>query len=210
MSSGPPVAFRRQTADRGGPAAWATPKYPPCKVIGGWARQSQGAGAPVSLALRLAAEVADVTPRPRRTDDHGSAPYPVRMELRSRIRPGMVLVCEFPPQDQIRPGEMTKVRPVVVVNRRMSSRPGLVNVIPISMTPPHAVAPWHVAIPATAMPVGWREKPGTRWAKCDMVATVSIERLRASTRHSRVPVSFVEPETLSAIRIALGYIFEIV
>jgi uncharacterized protein YifN (PemK superfamily) len=136
-------------------------------------------------------------------------PYAGCMEFRSRIRPGMVLICEFPPQDQIRPGEMTKVRPVIVVGRRMASRKGLVNIVPVSMTAPRSPAPWHVVVPTAAMPAGWRDRPGDRWAKCDMVATVSVERLRTSTRRTRTPISFVDAQTLRAIRTAIGYVFEV-
>lgn len=131
------------------------------------------------------------------------------MEFRSRIRPGTVLICEFPPKDQIRPGEMTKVRPVIVVNRRMASRKGLVNVVPVSMTAPHSPSPWHVLVPTAAMPAGWRERPGGRCAKCDMVATVSVERLRTSTRYARTPISYVDEQTLRDIRAALGYVFDV-
>jgi uncharacterized protein YifN (PemK superfamily) len=59
------------------------------------------------------------------------------------------------------------------------------------------------------MPAGWRERPGDRWAKCDMVATVSIERLRTSTRYARTPISYVDEQTLRDIRAALGYVFEV-
>lgn len=109
----------------------------------------------------------------------------------------------------MRLGEMTKTRPVVIVNRRIHNRPGLVNVVPVSMTAPRTVEPWHVRVPRSAMPIGWRERGGERWAKCDMVATVSVERLMASTRRFDVPVAHVDAEKLSEIRSALGYLFEL-
>lgn len=64
------------------------------------------------------------------------------------------------------------------------------------------------------MPRGWREKTGDRWAKCDMVTTVSLERLSmADVRHHdgrlRYRSAEIDAQTLHRIRQALAYIFEV-
>jgi len=64
------------------------------------------------------------------------------------------------------------------------------------------------------MPGGWREKAGDRWAKCDMVTTVSLERLSmADVRRNDGKLKYrsaeIDAPTLDQIRQALAYIFEV-
>ncbi|QWT19201.1 type II toxin-antitoxin system PemK/MazF family toxin [Bacillus sp. NP157] len=128
--------------------------------------------------------------------------------------PGTVLICRFPPPGAVPSGEMAKTRPVIVVSRRLRGRPGLVNIVPISMTAPLREDRWHVRIPAEALPAGWRDRPGERWAKCDMATVVSLERLsqaRVPTHRNgmQTPLSRISEETLREIRKALAYVFHI-
>jgi uncharacterized protein YifN (PemK superfamily) len=44
--------------------------------------------------------------------------------------------------------------------------------VPISLTAPKVIEPWHVEIPLHCIPAPARSKEGVRWAKCDMVVTV--------------------------------------
>lgn len=109
--------------------------------------------------------------------------------------------------------EMVKTRPVIVVSRVLDGRHGVATVVPISMTPPANPRRWHVLVPTTAMPQGWREKPGDRWAKCDMVTTVSLERLsmigvRRFEGKLHYTASEVDAPTLRQIREALAYLLE--
>ncbi|APG03384.1 hypothetical protein BJI69_05290 [Luteibacter rhizovicinus DSM 16549] len=109
---------------------------------------------------------------------------------------------------------MVKVRPAIVVGRTLEGRRGLVNIVPISMTAPARRRLWHVPISVAAMPPGWREKPGDRWAKCDMLTVVSLERLSltASARRSgyrRFGQDQVDGRTMRDIRRAIAYMFEL-
>jgi uncharacterized protein YifN (PemK superfamily) len=101
-----------------------------------------------------------------------------------------VYMCDFPRRDakhmdeDVLQGEMVKARLVVVVNKKLSGRDGLVNVVPISMTPPFVHCPWHVLIPNSCLPaLVVRSSTDARYAKCDMVCTVSLERLNYYQGH---------------------------
>jgi len=128
--------------------------------------------------------------------------------------PGTVVICHFPAEGTVVGAEMVKVRPAIVVGRTLEGRRGLVNIVPISMTAPARRRLWHVPISVAAMPPGWREKPGDRWAKCDMLTVVSLERLSltASARRSgyrRFGQDQVDEKTMRDIRRAIAYMFEL-
>ena len=143
-----------------------------------------------------------------------TAAYRRPMALAFPPDPGTVVICRFPAAGTVVGAEMVKVRPAVVVGRALEGRRGLVNVVPISMTPPAKRRLWHVPVSVASMPPGWREKPGDRWAKCDMLTVVSLERLSlsASARrggHRRFGKDRVDAVTLDSIRHAIAYIFEL-
>jgi len=69
--------------------------------------------------------------------------------------------------------EMVKVRPVVVVARNRKNRK-LVTVVPLSTTAPDALEDHHHELSANPLP---GKGQITCWAKCDMLATVSLDRL---------------------------------
>lgn len=77
---------------------------------------------------------------------------------------GTIISCDF---GGFSAPEMIKTRPVVVL-RRHRTNSGLVTIVPLSTTVPAVVENFHVAISSLSNPC---------WAKCDMVYTVSIERL---------------------------------
>ena len=87
--------------------------------------------------------------------------------------------------------EMVKVRPVVVLVRNRRNRQ-LVTVVPLSATEPATLDDHHHELSVNPLP----DKPHTScWAKCDMVNTVSVNRLdRYSVGHGR----FVAPEISAA------------
>ena len=92
------------------------------------------------------------------------------MPLRFQPKPRSVVFCNF--AGFIEP-EIIKRRPVVVlaVHKRNAK---LVTVVPLSTTAPDQVESHHYRLKQNPLP-GAADK--VVWAKCDMVAVVSIERL---------------------------------
>jgi uncharacterized protein YifN (PemK superfamily) len=97
---------------------------------------------------------------------------------------GEVLICDF--DAEALGAEMVKRRPVIVVSRRETHNRKLCAVVPISTTAPDPIERWHHALPHLRIS-GW-SPAGLMWAKCDMLATVSFDRLNkpyVKTRHGR-------------------------
>lgn len=92
------------------------------------------------------------------------------MPLYSQPKEGSVLMCDF--TGFIEP-EMIKRRPVVVIARnRLNNK--LVTVVPLSTTEPYALQAHHHQLSVNPLP----DKQGIQcWAKADMVATISTERM---------------------------------
>ncbi|MEB1300990.1 type II toxin-antitoxin system PemK/MazF family toxin [Xanthomonas campestris pv. campestris] len=103
------------------------------------------------------------------------------MSLTHHPQPGEIFYCKFP--DEYMHGEMIKTRPVIVLSKQLTGRPRLVNIVPISMTPPDPVGPHHVLVGAAYMPKRLRDRAGDRWVKCDMIYTMSLDRLELVTGH---------------------------
>ncbi len=107
------------------------------------------------------------------------------MPLTFQPKAKAVVICDF--HGYVIP-EMIKKRPVVVLaHHKRNSK--LVTVVPLSTTPPTTVERHHHQLSANPLP----GKPPDEvvWAKCDMVATVSLARLdryRVSKRSYVVPV----------------------
>ena len=100
-------------------------------------------------------------------------------------RRGEVLICNFDTGFQA--PEMIKKRPVVVVSSKPSHWRKLCTVIPFSTTQPEPIQAWHHSLGHVVVP--GLQAVDTMWAKCDMVATVSFERLNkpyVKSRHGRV------------------------
>jgi uncharacterized protein YifN (PemK superfamily) len=92
------------------------------------------------------------------------------MALLYQPKPRSVVMCDF--VGFIAP-EMVKVRPVVILSRHRHNR-NLVTVVPLSTTEPTKIEDHHHELSTNPLP----DKPHTScWAKCDMVATVSLARL---------------------------------
>lgn len=125
------------------------------------------------------------------------------MPILFRPKPGCVLYCDF--TGYIAP-EMVKSRPVVIISPAHIARQNLVTVVPLSTTAPDPVQKYHYKL--TGNPI-----PGNAsievWAKCDMVATVSFERLdRVKLGRGNYQTGAVSIEQVKAIRraalVALG------
>ncbi len=129
------------------------------------------------------------------------------MPLNFHPKIGTIVICDYS-TGFIAP-EMVKIRPVVVVSPRFRSRSSLCTVIPLSSTVPKPFEGYHYALSSGAYPPA----QGPMWAKCDMIATVSLSRLdRIKVRDSMGGRSFrtfaMPPDDLAAIqkgiKIALG------
>ena len=140
---------------------------------------------------------------PRRSDRRFSMP------LLFHPAPGTIVMCDFGTGFIV--PEMVKVRPVVVVSPRFRTRPKLCTVVPLSSTEPRPLEPYHHRLSAGAYPPA----RGPMWAKCDMLATVSIDRLdRIKTRGrggKRSYVTFAMPPddmaaVMACVRVALGFV----
>jgi uncharacterized protein YifN (PemK superfamily) len=123
------------------------------------------------------------------------------MALTFHPKAGMVLVCDF--RGAIVP-EISKVRPVVVISPNHPRRAGLVTVVPLSTTTPEPVRTFHYRLSRHPIP-SWSTAP---WAKCDLVTSVSIERLdRVRLGHGKYGVGHVDEEELRQIRLAAARSF---
>lgn len=76
---------------------------------------------------------------------------------------------------------MVKRRLAVVISPKLKRRNDLATVIPLSESVPPEMMPWHLKIDLQ-IPSPWGDGP--RWAKADMLATVSYQRLNLPfTKH---------------------------
>jgi uncharacterized protein YifN (PemK superfamily) len=122
------------------------------------------------------------------------------MPLIYQPRLGAVLRCDFTSMGWMKP-EMVKHRDVVVIARNKKNTK-LVTVVPLSTTEPKTIEAYHPQLSQNPRPDG---DPNTAvWAKCDMVYTVSIDRLDfyyKSTRRGRESVTrSVSPVDLQSIK----------
>ncbi|WP_366949739.1 type II toxin-antitoxin system PemK/MazF family toxin [Geobacter sp.] len=85
----------------------------------------------------------------------------------------MVLICDF--TTGFKAPEMVKRRPVVVVSPRPRRNTQLCIVVPLSTTSPSPVEPHHHCLEAASLPGSLAARQ--TWAKCDMLMTVSLDRL---------------------------------
>ena len=88
--------------------------------------------------------------------------------------PGEIVVCRY--DDQVIEPEMRKTRPAVVVGPRLRGRGRLVTVVPLSTTEPDSVQDYHCRI-ALPRPLPKPFETPVMWAKCDLVSSVSLDRL---------------------------------
>ena len=89
-------------------------------------------------------------------------------------KPGTLLMCDF--DTGFKAPEMVKKRPVVVISpRRRRSSAQLYTVVPLSTTAPNPVESFHHRMSPKSLPVSLRSQDA--WAKCDMLYTVSLNRL---------------------------------
>lgn len=122
------------------------------------------------------------------------------MALTFHPRPGALLICDF--SFGFKAPEMIKKRPVVIISPRRRRSMKLCTVVPLSTAVPKTVERFHHRMNPRSVPVelGAQES----WAKCDMLCTVSLERLDRIMVKSGGRRAFITPrvldEDLEAIR----------
>ncbi|MGA7438778.1 MAG: type II toxin-antitoxin system PemK/MazF family toxin [Luteibacter sp.] len=118
---------------------------------------------------------------------------------------GAILMCDYP--SCFVPPEMVKTRPVIVVGPALPGRSDLVTVVPISGSSPKVIFDYHCELPADVLPTFMRLDGKPRWAKCDMVNTLSLARLHpvqgprdAKTRKRSYEYLFLPASLLDRVR----------
>lgn len=98
---------------------------------------------------------------------------------------------------------MIKKRPVIVLSCQQSHNRRLCTVVPLSTTASRPRPAWHHPMPPLRIPQ-FQEVPTGVWAKVDMLATVSYDRLNKphrKTNHGRVYMDVrISEEDLAAIQ----------
>jgi len=95
------------------------------------------------------------------------------MAIQFHPEQGTIVICDF--AGFIAP-EMVKRRPAIIVSPRLRQRDRLCTVVPLSTTPPNAIAPYHFklhVVPVLPKPYD----AAFHWVKADMLYTVSFDRL---------------------------------
>jgi len=118
-----------------------------------------------------------------------------------------VLICNFDTGFVV--PEMVKQRPVVVVSKTSTHSRGLRTVVPFSTTDPKPQLAWHVLL--FDNPLHGHLPPNhpfgrnvALWAKCDMLCTVSFERL------TRVHRRINDKRDYSAVRVSSNDLNDII
>ncbi|WP_439853951.1 type II toxin-antitoxin system PemK/MazF family toxin [Pseudomonas yamanorum] len=102
------------------------------------------------------------------------------MPLYHHPKQGDVLLCDFT-RGFVAP-EMLKIRKVVVISPTATHKRKLCTVVPISSTAPDIQYDWHHLLRINPLHTdGYK----ALWVKCDMIYTVSFERLDKLHRKTR-------------------------
>lgn len=94
------------------------------------------------------------------------------MSLTFYPRAGQVLMCNF---SGFKVPEMIKIRPVVVISPRLPRRNEILSVVPISLTEPKPLMPYHVRLSKNYHPEEDDDLPC--WAICDLVMNLGRYRM---------------------------------
>jgi len=96
------------------------------------------------------------------------------MPIQYAVAPGTVVLCDY--STGFRPPEMVKRRRAVVISPRLPHRDRLCTVVPLSGSAPSHDLAYQCRI-ALVEPLPPPFEQSVWWAKADMLATVSFERL---------------------------------
>jgi uncharacterized protein YifN (PemK superfamily) len=125
------------------------------------------------------------------------------MAITFHPKAGMILDCDF--SGYVVP-EIIKKRPVVIVSANHLERGGLYAVVPLSSTAPDRQQPYHLKLENNPLP----KLVDECWVKCDMVATVAVQRLdRVKLSRGVYVAPELTPEELKSIRDCLKYVLGI-
>lgn len=103
---------------------------------------------------------------------------------------GDILLCDFT-RGFVAP-EMQKIRKVVVISPTATHKRRLCTVLPISATQPEHEEDWHYLLRKNPMPSDGLKQ---LWVKCDMIYTVSFERLdKLHTKTRRGGREYIVPK----------------
>lgn len=97
------------------------------------------------------------------------------MGIKFPVGVGTVLLCDYS-RGGFQPPEMVKRRPAIVISPRLPYRDGLCSVIPLSQDEPARELDY-VTLIEFREPLPHPFPYKAFWAKCDMIATVSFDRL---------------------------------
>ena len=93
---------------------------------------------------------------------------------------GRIVIVNFELGGRAVPPEMAKSgRPCVVLQNNKLNRGPLLTVVPLSMTPPEPAMPYHHVMDHRSfrdLPLVYGGQGEPRWAKCDYITTVSLDR----------------------------------
>lgn len=96
------------------------------------------------------------------------------MSIRDHPPQGCLVTVDY--SDGFRPPEMVKRRLAVVLSPKIRSRPKLLTVVPLSLTAPDPIMPYHARLDVPfALPSGWGDE--IRWIKGDMINAVGFHRV---------------------------------
>lgn len=102
---------------------------------------------------------------------------------------GRIVVVDFEMAGAAVPPEMSKrMRPCVVIHNNKLRRGNLVTVVPLSTSEPDNPMPYHHLMSHLSFrgwPMEWGGQGTPRWAKCDYVTTVSLDR--CSDPYRKIP-----------------------
>lgn len=96
------------------------------------------------------------------------------MPIQYHPEPGAIVLCDF--TDGFKPPEMCKLRPVVILSRKISNKHNLCTVVSLSTSEPLSIMPYHKKIDLPkGIPERYLRKP--TWVKGDMINAVGFHRL---------------------------------
>lgn len=125
------------------------------------------------------------------------------MTLKFQPKARSVVICDFRGYE---PPEMIKKRPVIVIAKHRHNSQ-LVSVVPLSTTKPIIYADYHHEMSVNPLP---DKLHISCWAKCDMVATVSLHRLdRYKARNGERCTPLISAQDHIAIKKAIAKALEL-
>jgi len=115
---------------------------------------------------------------------------------------GTILICDF---DGFVEPEMIKRRPVIVMSRKIASRPRLCTIVSLSTAEPETILPMHYLLELDP-PLPWPYCSPEMWVKGDMIYSLGFHRLfyprmkKDSTRKRMYDIRTINPDQLACVQ----------